>query len=45
VRPAHLPQVARALADLRKQCESDVVHATDQNVARVLGPETLTRIP
>ena len=44
VRPAHLPQVARALADLRKQCESDVVYATDQNVARVLGPETLARI-
>ena len=45
VRPAHLVQVARTLAELRKQCECDVVEATDRNVARVLGPETLARIP
>lgn len=40
VRPAHLPQVALALAALRGIDVHELVAATDGNVARVFGPRT-----
>lgn len=44
VRPAHLPLVARAVAELRKQQEHEVVEATDRNAGKLLGTAALVPI-
>jgi len=41
VRPAHLPRIASALAELRGVDVSELVEATDKNAGRVFGSKVL----
>lgn len=44
VRPAHLPRVAHALAELRQQGDLEIIDATDRNVTRIFGAEVMAVI-